>query len=810
MEPNLTAPGVYLRRSDEAPRLPLESAVTAFVGIAERGPLHSPQPIRVWSDYEDIFGGGVAHGYLAESVFGFFRNGGEKCWVVRAADTSTATAVPPAASCPRVDPLRAAEAVVQDHLAADVLRVRALDAGSWGNRLQVRISTSTAAMIPVGVLTAPTTVAGAQIFVNPVSDLVPGGALRITNAGGVTGARDLQIQTGPAALNAATGEVRLTTQVDAVYPTGSLVFAPGFRLEAEFRGRREVFDRLSIVPAHPRFVELVVNGSVPLGDYIERRRLGISLLIEVQRITPAAPRFRPQNTAASSQLPLRGGGDGFIQARAAFRDASNNVLVTLYATRDRGSAGNGLRLRARPFATRTAVPIPTAFGAADVAIVEQIDGFQPAELVRFGDLAVAPTETASPSVVDPASSQLRFPANLAVQHPLGETVAVDGRFTLEVLREGDREPREILRNLSGNAAAGSRFVRTALAAQSSLLCADTPPALFSTPILSGPASEIVLAGGVDPGQMDHRYYTGYQANGSYFFPAELPPGTRVGLAATEDIDDVTLVAAPDLVRLSPADTAAAQVALLAHCQRAGDRFALLDSPADATLRSIEDWANATGSASQRRFGAAFHPWVQTTFEQTTRVIPPSGFIAGLFARTDRLFGTNKAPANELVKGAEALLPSIDRRMHGVLNPLGVNCIVKLTGGAIHLMGSRTLSVGTNDRHLNIRRTLLAVKRQLSQRMLWTVFEPADAALCRRIESTLTTFLQSLLAKGVTASTRPSEAFYVKCNEETNPPSQIRQGIVVTEIGLALNAPAEFIVLTARRTPDAVHLIEEEI
>jgi phage tail sheath protein FI len=95
-------------------------------------------------------------------------------------------------------------------------------------------------------------------------------------------------------------------------------------------------------------------------------------------------------------------------------------------------------------------------------------------------------------------------------------------------------------------------------------------------------------------------------------------------------------------------------------------------------------------------------------------------------------------------------------------------------------------------------------------MLWAVFEPIGPALYLRLESALTTYLESLLAKGVTASQRTAEAYYVRCDEGTNPDAQVRAGTVVAEIGIALLAPAEFIVLTARRTPDAVHVIEEEV
>jgi phage tail sheath protein FI len=153
---------------------------------------------------------------------------------------------------------------------------------------------------------------------------------------------------------------------------------------------------------------------------------------------------------------------------------------------------------------------------------------------------------------------------------------------------------------------------------------------------------------------------------------------------------------------------------------------------------------------------------------------------------------------------------VDQDTQDELNPIGVNCIRKMRDGAILVWAARTLSQDRQARYVNVRRVLLAVKKFLSRSLLWTVFEPAGPALWRRVEAVLTSFLQSLYANGLASGNRPAEAFYAKCDAETNPPEVADAGQVAAEIGLALVAPAEFIVLSVRRSADAVNVVEEDV
>jgi phage tail sheath protein FI len=329
--------------------------------------------------------------------------------------------------------------------------------------------------------------------------------------------------------------------------------------------------------------------------------------------------------------------------------------------------------------------------------------------------------------------------------------------------------------------------------------------------------------------MDYRFYTGYEPDGSFFTPPGpgVLPSDRVGLAAFEAIDEISLVAMPDLAHLFRENVEAANVLLpfitaqrdlLKHCAKMGERFALLDPIQNATPAEISEWPQHFPEKELQKFGALYYPWVYATFDTHERPVPPSGLLAGVTAYSDILNGVHKAPANAVVKGAfdlgilvngEFQTTVVDRELQNDLNPEGVNCLRKFESGAIRIHGARTLNLELESRYVNIRRIVLSVVKELSRNMLWTVFEPNDPTLWKRIETSLTRFFQSMLAKGMTASNRPSEAYFVKCSSETNPDEQVLRGEVVAEVGIALLAPAEFIVLTARRTPGNLRVIEEE-
>jgi phage tail sheath protein FI len=174
-------------------------------------------------------------------------------------------------------------------------------------------------------------------------------------------------------------------------------------------------------------------------------------------------------------------------------------------------------------------------------------------------------------------------------------------------------------------------------------------------------------------------------------------------------------------------------------------------------------------------------------------LPPSGHVAGIWARSDTTRGVHKAPANEVVRGAISPQLQITKGEHDQLNPLGINCIRSFSGQGIRIWGARTLSSDPEWRYLNVRRLFNFVEESILQGTNWVVFEPNDAKLWDSVKRTITMFLRRVWRDGALFGRTPAEAFYVKCDEENNPPENRDVGILTVEIGIAPVKPAEFVV-----------------
>jgi phage tail sheath protein FI len=178
-------------------------------------------------------------------------------------------------------------------------------------------------------------------------------------------------------------------------------------------------------------------------------------------------------------------------------------------------------------------------------------------------------------------------------------------------------------------------------------------------------------------------------------------------------------------------------------------------------------------------------------------VPSCGHLAGIYARSDRDIGTHKTPANYPLEGVVDLSTPISHADQTALNPetgIGINCLRSLPGRGIRVWGTRTLSSDPNWKYINVRRLFLMVRRWIEQNLAEVTFEPNDFNLWVRIERELIAYLESLLRQGALQGRTPQEAFYVKCNAETNSPEVRDIGQVVTEIGLAPTIPSEFIVI----------------
>jgi phage tail sheath protein FI len=290
---------------------------------------------------------------------------------------------------------------------------------------------------------------------------------------------------------------------------------------------------------------------------------------------------------------------------------------------------------------------------------------------------------------------------------------------------------------------------------------------------------------------------------------------RVGLDLLEQIDEIAIVAAPGYT------DAASYDALLSHCERLRDRVAILDAPEqvdDISLLTTVALAGEGGAeadhpaglrARQSEYGAMYFPWITVRSEVGSDDLvnqPPSGHIAGIWARSDAARGVHKAPANETIRGALNLTYHLTRTELGELNQAGVNGVRFFPREGILVWGARTLAGSSSEwRYLSVRRLFNMIEESIADNTRWIVFEPNDYTLWKSIRRDIGAFLIGLWRDGALMGRTPEEAFFVKCDEETNPTDVIDRGEVVTLIGIAPVKPAEFIVFRVSQRREGVEL-----
>jgi phage tail sheath protein FI len=288
---------------------------------------------------------------------------------------------------------------------------------------------------------------------------------------------------------------------------------------------------------------------------------------------------------------------------------------------------------------------------------------------------------------------------------------------------------------------------------------------------------------------------------------------RRTLEAFESIDEVAIIAAPGFSDQVVWDE------LLSHCEKCEDRFAILDSPEfvetdgelDLTLLNYNNPSSQDYLPPRNRNAAFYFPQIEVVDaakqlqdeDPIRRVepkyrgrvyVPPSGHVAGIYARTDEQRGVHKAPANSTILGALNVKYYISKPKQELLNPQGVNCIRNLNG-TVTVWGARTVGGDKNGewKYINVRRFFLFLRESIDEGTQWIVFEPNDQALWGKIRRNLSAFLTNVWRSGALFGATPEEAFYVKCDAELNPPEVRDLGMVVTEIGVAIVRPAEFVI-----------------
>ena len=311
-------------------------------------------------------------------------------------------------------------------------------------------------------------------------------------------------------------------------------------------------------------------------------------------------------------------------------------------------------------------------------------------------------------------------------------------------------------------------------------------------------------------------------------------GTK-GIAQLAKVDEIAIVAAPGY-----SDPASFE-SVLSHCEKMKDRVAILDAPqhvsdinrltqvATASATSSDDQKDDEGDddaptssfvssapetglrprQSDGGYGAFYFPWIVARDPLSSNDLietPPSGHIAGIYARTDFTRGVHKAPANEAIRGALDVTYRVTHDEQGQLNSNGVNAIRLFSSEGIRVWGARTLAASASEwRYLNVRRLFAMIEASLARSTRWVVFEPNDVPLWKSIKRDISAFLTLLWRQGALMGRTPEEAFFVQCDEETNPPEVVDSGSVVVVIGMAPVKPAEFVIFRISQTAAGAEL-----
>jgi uncharacterized protein len=273
---------------------------------------------------------------------------------------------------------------------------------------------------------------------------------------------------------------------------------------------------------------------------------------------------------------------------------------------------------------------------------------------------------------------------------------------------------------------------------------------------------------------------------------------RSGMGGLAAVDEVTMVVMPDIMTLAnggdDAQIRDLQGKMIAHAENAGDRMAILDTPPDLLPQDVLEWRMNTAGYDSK-MAALYYPWIEVMNPLTKRpmMMPPSGHVAGVWCRVDGTRGVHKAPANEVILGANGLGFQVTHAEQGGLNKVGINCVRAFSGRGIRIWGARTLSSDPEWRYINVRRLFNYVSESIMEGTQWSVFEPNDPRLWTHLRIAAKNFLTRLWRTGALFGATPEQAFYVKCDEETNPPEVIEAGQVICEIGIAPVKPAEFVI-----------------
>ncbi len=843
------SPGVYIEEVSAGPKpiAGVPTSTAALLGRAERGPLHEPVRLTSWNDYVDRFGLWLDEGYLPESVFGFFENGGSACFVVRTEEGA-----------------QAARWGVRGSSGEVVFHVSASSPGEWGERLNLQVAPDPdrggGGFFGSSISQEVTVEDGeaVQIGVVSTSGAEPGMTVRLRT-------RDGAAEVDAEITEVGDGVLTILPRDDGTFPAGdSWIF--GLVPSGE--------DRLSLATGRGIRRGDVVAADLPDGSRraglvtdLQSRGVGLDLTLAQELSSPLpGAQFAPVRRwwKAEKRMPgasMSHGGIHFFESHpppsSRTGDRARAVSSGLEAGFSSGSFGfeesvpGGDKLSIRGtvwvfrFAEEEALSSPTlqelaarysflpmdselelvGDGGGTVARVARTGGgfsLEDGDLNEDFDLVRA--------VLDPERLTHGILIRCAQAPEAGQHLEIGGEMLLiDSVTSPEGAPSDLYLLVLAEDLDPGTDLDPGHFLLWSWQTTRIHPLRFRVRVEKIEGGEVVDSEefgdlGLHP---DHqRYFAGdgvINEVSRYLSVSELlvdsdvdethlPAGVvherdgrsgtftnealRAGLEALEAMEEPALVASPDALLLEDdMSRAAALNRVVAHCEKM-NRFAVLDlpnTPDDQELLEFRlQYLDSTYAGAYAPFLRILNP----RSNATRRVIevPPSGYVLGAFARTDRERGVHKAPANEALRGVVGLARDYTRERQDALNPRSVNLVRQFMGRGIRIWGARNVTDDTQWRYVNVRRLFLFVENSIERGTQWVVFEPNSASTWLRVRVSAENFLDQLWRAGALLGTSPDEAYRVRCGLGTTmTQTDIDLGLLIVEVAIAPVRPAEFVV-----------------
>ena len=483
---------------------------------------------------------------------------------------------------------------------------------------------------------------------------------------------------------------------------------------------------------------------------------------------------------------INGGTRAFIMrvtppdAKCAQSVSDQSVLT--FTAKNPGKWGNFIRVIVTPSSkAKTQILSAEELVQGMVYKVKNAAGFQTGDIVAFSDGNEIQYNKISSVQDNLLSFTDAFSGDVTDTEILPSKVICTCEFNVEVKYE---DAVELYENVSLNIRSSS-FIKNKMAKSELLdVSVEIPESetLCSTfEMIAGKDKDILVIGmdGGSDGTKD-------ALSASDFIGMDNGPGKRTGIQSFIDNDVVSIIAVPGVTDPN------VQLSLVAHCEGLASRFAVLDLPrASQKIDEVVAHRNIFDSS----YAALYHPWIEIfdPLAKKNTAIPPSGSVAGIFARSDNSRGVHKAPANETIRACVGLDCMYNKGEQDILNPKGVNLIRSFPGQGIRVWGARTVSSNPSWKYVNVRRLFIYLEESIKANTNWVVFEPNDELLWVRVKRTIDVFLNTVWRSGALAGGSPAEAFFVNVGRETMTQDDINNGRLICVIGVAPVKPAEFVI-----------------